>query len=235
MELVGEQIINASRSRVWAAINDPDILSRCIPGCEELTQVSDTERHARVALKVGPVRARFSGRIFMSDMVAPSGCKISFEGSGGAAGFAKGHSAVELSETGAQTTLRYTVSASVGGKLGQIGGRLIDASAKKVADEFFTAFDRALSDSSSSAAAPNSAEPDAIGHGVMVDGAQGTTPARGNAVGQQASAAPRQVAAAGPVTVPRVGVMAALAGEVSRVLWFGLGVGTTLLVMHLAR
>src|ERR1035437_203028 len=144
MELTGEQLVRAPRQQVWEALNDPTILSRCIPGCEEVNKVSDSEMHTRVAVKVGPVRARFSGRIFMTDVVAPSSCTLTFEGSGGAAGFAKGRSVVKLTDAGSGTRLAYSVEASVGGKLGQIGGRLIDSSAKKMADEFFAAFDYAL-------------------------------------------------------------------------------------------
>lgn len=144
MELTGEQLIRAPRQKVWDALNDPDILSRCIPGCKEISKVSDTETHTRVMLKIGPVRATFAGKIFMSDIDAPSKCTLIFEGAGGAAGFANGRSAVALTEEGDGTRLSYSVDASVGGKLGQIGGRLIDSSAKKMADEFFAAFDGAL-------------------------------------------------------------------------------------------
>lgn len=144
MELNGEQIVRAPRQQVWDALNDPTILSRCIPGCEEVKKVSDTETHTRVAMKIGPVRARFAGKIFMTDVTVPSSCTLTFEGSGGAAGFAKGRSGVVLTDEGSGTKLSYSVEASVGGKLGQIGGRLIDSSAKKMADEFFAAFDSAL-------------------------------------------------------------------------------------------
>ena len=144
MELNGQQHIGALRKNVWDALNDPAILSRCVPGCEEIIMVSDTEKHARVLLKIGPVRARFAGKIFMSDVQAPTSCTLSFEGVGGAAGFAKGRSQVSLADDGGGTRLSYTVEASVGGKLGQIGGRLIDSSAKKMADEFFAAFNAAL-------------------------------------------------------------------------------------------
>lgn len=153
MELHGEQIIRATRQQVWDAINDPTILSRCIPGCEEVTKVSDTETHTRVAIKIGPVRARFAGKIFMSDVVQASACTLMFEGSGGAAGFAKGRSAVTLTDQGQGTKLHYSVEASVGGKLGQIGGRLIDSSAKKMADEFFAAFDSVLTSAGAGAGA----------------------------------------------------------------------------------
>ncbi|MEO8837683.1 MAG: carbon monoxide dehydrogenase subunit G [Herbaspirillum sp.] len=144
MELNGERVIEAPRQIVWDALNDPAILSRCIPGCEELTKISDSETHARVLLKVGPVRARFSGKIFMTDLDVPSKCTLKFEGMGGVAGFAKGKSDVTLSDEGTGTKLCYSTQAAVGGRLGQVGGRLIDSSAKKMADEFFAALDDAL-------------------------------------------------------------------------------------------
>lgn len=144
MELNGQQYIAAARKSVWDALLDPLILSRCVPGCEEIVQVSDNEMHARVLMKVGPVRARFTGKLFMSDVLALTSCTLTFEGAGGAAGFAKGRSQVTLADEEGATRLSYTVEASVGGKLGQIGGRLIDSTAKKMADEFFTAFNAAL-------------------------------------------------------------------------------------------
>lgn len=147
MELNGERVIEAPRQKVWDALNDPTILSKCIPGCEEVNKISETETHTRVMLKVGPVRARFTGKILMTDLQAPLRCTLRFEGAGGVAGFAKGRSEVALSDEGEGTRLRYSVEAAVGGKLGQIGGRMIDSSAKKMADEFFAAFDAALATS----------------------------------------------------------------------------------------
>lgn len=139
MELNGEVAIDAPRERVWAALNDSAVLRACIPGCEEVVDESPTERRARVMVKIGPVRARFSGKVVLSDVVAPARCVLGFEGSGGAAGMASGRSQVELLDDGSSTRLTYTVKASVGGKLGQIGGRMIDASAKQLADQFFAA------------------------------------------------------------------------------------------------
>lgn len=145
MELNGEIIICAPRERVWSALNDASILHACIPGCEEVIDESPTVRRARVMIKVGPVRARFSGRVTLSEVESPSRCVMSFEGSGGAAGMASGQSQVELQETPDGTRLTYTVKASVGGKLGQIGGRMIDSSAKQLADQFFAALGAQLS------------------------------------------------------------------------------------------
>jgi hypothetical protein len=140
MELAGEVLIDAPRERVWAALNDPTVLQASIPGCEELVDTSPTERSARVMVKVGPVRARFTGKVTLSEVQPPHRCRLGFEGSGGAAGMASGHSQVELHEQDGGTRLTYTVKASVAGKLGQIGGRMIDASARQLADQFFEAF-----------------------------------------------------------------------------------------------
>ncbi len=140
MQLSGAVLIAAARERVWSALNDPGVLAACIPGCEGVEVVSPTEKTARVMVKVGPVRARFAGRILVSDATENVRCALSFEGSGGAAGLARGESQVELSDEADGTRLSYTVQASVAGKLGQVGGRMIDAAAKQMADQFFAAF-----------------------------------------------------------------------------------------------
>ncbi len=121
MELNGDILVAAPRDKVWAALNDPQVLARCIPGCESMEATSDTERTARVAVKVGPVRARFTGHLRLQDVRPGEGCTLQFEGSGGAAGMAKGQSSVSLSEEGEGTRLRYTAQAKVGGKLAQLG------------------------------------------------------------------------------------------------------------------
>jgi carbon monoxide dehydrogenase subunit G len=122
------------------ALNDPAVLTACIPGCEAVEQVGPLEKTARMMVKVGPVRAKFSGRIVMSEVIETESCAMTFEGSGGAAGMARGRSQVELSDEGENTRLRYTVQASVAGKLGLVGGRMIDGAAKQMADQFFNAF-----------------------------------------------------------------------------------------------
>ena len=144
MELSGEKLIGASPSAVWQALNDPAILANCIPACESVERISETETHARVLLRIGPVRTLFIGKILMSDIRPNEGCTMVFEGSGGNAGFANGRSTVALTREGEATKLAYTASASVGGKLGQVGGRMIDAFAKKMADEFFGNLQAAL-------------------------------------------------------------------------------------------
>ena len=144
MEIKGEYKIPASREKVFAALNDPVVLQACIPGCESLEKVSDTEMKAKVRMRIGPVSASFSGKVTLSDIDPPNGYKISGEGQGGAAGFAKGGAVVALREDGADTVLDYNVDAQVGGKIAQLGSRLIDSTAKKLAEEFFTNFAGAL-------------------------------------------------------------------------------------------
>jgi carbon monoxide dehydrogenase subunit G len=140
MDMTGEERITASRETVWAALNDPDILRQCIPGCEQLEKLSPTEMTARVKLQVGPVRATFQGKVTLSDLDPPNGYRISGEGQGGVAGYAKGGATVRLTDDGGGTLLRYEAKADVGGKLAQLGGRLIDSTAKKLAGEFFEKF-----------------------------------------------------------------------------------------------
>lgn len=142
MDMTGEHRIPAPRDAVWRALNDPEILKQAIPGCEEVVKLSDTEFTAKVTSKIGPVSAKFAGKVTLSDLDPPNGYKISGEGQGGAAGFAKGGAEVKL-EPGSsdqETMLRYTVHAQVGGKIAQIGSRLIDGVARKTAEQFFGKF-----------------------------------------------------------------------------------------------
>lgn len=154
MKLSDEIRIEAPRERVYAALNDPEILKRAIPGCQALERMSPTELTATVAAKIGPVKATFKGRVTLSDLNPPESYTIAGEGKGGAAGFAKGSAKVTLTEDGAATRLRYEVNADVGGKLAQVGARLIEGSSKKLAQEFFAAFKAVL-------AAPAVAAPEA--------------------------------------------------------------------------
>ena len=142
MDMTGEYLIAASRDKVWTALNDPDILKSCIAGCDELLRSGDNEFTARVTAKIGPVKASFGGKVTLSDIDAPNGYTITGEGQGGAAGFAKGNAKVALEprDGGKTTLLKYTAGAQIGGKLAQIGSRLVEGSAKKMADEFFAAF-----------------------------------------------------------------------------------------------
>ena len=158
MDMTGEHRINASRQAVWAGLNDPDTLKQSIDGIDALTKVSDTEFEATVMAKVGPVKAKFKGKITLSDLDPPNGYSITGEGQGGAAGFAKGGAKVRLEFGGAGATLlKYEAHAQIGGKLAQIGSRLVDSAARKYADEFFTAFAAVVE--AKSAAAPAVDEP----------------------------------------------------------------------------
>ena len=140
MEMQGERRIPAPRQAVWEKLNDPEALKQCIPGCESVEKTSDTQFTAKVRAKVGPVSAHFTGKVTLTDLNPPQGYTISGEGQGGVAGFAKGSAKVALEEEGGETVLRYGVQAQVGGKLAQIGSRLIDATARKMADDFFSKF-----------------------------------------------------------------------------------------------
>ncbi|MFT7571445.1 MAG: carbon monoxide dehydrogenase subunit G [Paracoccaceae bacterium] len=206
MEMTGEYNIPAPRQKVWEALNDPEILAACIPGCKELNKESDTELSATVKSKVGPVSATFKGKVTLSDIDAPNGYKISGEGTGGVAGFAKGGAEVKLVDDGDGTLLTYTATGQVGGKLAQIGSRLIDSTAKKMANEFFGKFAEVVGGSnaapeasaSAAAAAPAAAEPAA-------------TPAAAAPAPEAAPAAP-----ATPAAAP-----AQSGGGISPVVWVG--------------
>ena len=209
MELNDEVLIEAARERVWAALNDAGVLQACIPGCEQVVDESPTVRSVRLMIKLGPVRARFNGRITLSEVEQPVRCVMAFEGSGGAAGMASGRSQVELTELGNSTRLAYSVKASVGGKLGQIGGRMIDASAKQLADQFFAALQAHL--------VPVIPALPALPVLAAADSAQ-------NKVGTSMGVAGVQTLA--PAAPPPASV-SIVAGEFSRVLWFALGVAST--------
>ena len=140
MDMSGEERIAAPREAVWAALNDPETLKACIPGCQSLIMKSPTELEAVVKVKIGPVSATFTGEVTLSNLNPPEGYTISGEGKGGIAGFAKGGADVRLREDGADTILSYDVKAQIGGKLAQLGQRLVNGAAKKVADDFFQKF-----------------------------------------------------------------------------------------------
>lgn len=140
MDMTGQQHIPASKEEVWNALNDTEVLKVCIPGCQELVKSSDTQMSAVAVIKVGPVKARFQGVVTLSDLDPPNGYKITGEGQGGVAGFAKGVAAVRLEEAEGGTILHYNVDAQIGGKLSQLGGRLIDVTAKQMSGQFFKRF-----------------------------------------------------------------------------------------------
>jgi carbon monoxide dehydrogenase subunit G len=146
MEMTGEQLVPASQQETWNALNDPQVLKACVPGCESIEASGKDEYQVLMVARVGPVSAKFKGKLTLSDIRPPNSYSISFEGQGGPAGFAKGGAKVNLtSENAGQTRLAYSVQANVGGKLAQIGSRLVDAAAKKVADDFFRNFNEKLS------------------------------------------------------------------------------------------
>ena len=140
MEMNGEERIAAPREKVWAALNDPEVLKQCIPGCESLEKTGDNTMTATVKLKIGPVSAKFAGDVTLENINAPESYTISGEGKGGVAGFAKGGADVKLTEDGPDTILSYDVKAQVGGRIAQLGSRLIDSTSKKLAGQFFSKF-----------------------------------------------------------------------------------------------
>ncbi len=140
MEMSGEERIPATQDQTWAGLNDPEILKACVPGCESIERVADNEYQVLMVARVGPVSAKFKGKLALSDLDPPNSYALAFEGQGGAAGFGKGSAQVQLAPEGDATLLKYQVKASVGGKLAQIGSRLVDAAAKKIAKDFFAAF-----------------------------------------------------------------------------------------------
>ncbi len=140
MDLSDEIRIEAPKEVVYAALNDPEVLRQCIPGCEELIQHSPTELEAKVVLKIGPVKANFAGNVLLDPSDAPDGFSLTGEGKGGAAGFAKGGADVTLEADGTATLLRYNAKADVGGKIAQLGSRLVTGTAKKLSAKFFASF-----------------------------------------------------------------------------------------------
>jgi len=159
MQITGSFTVPAPRRRVWEALNDPEILRQCIPGCEELNRVADNAFEGKVVAKVGPVKASFAGRVTLSDLDPPNGYTIQGEGKGGVAGFAKGVAKVKLKDDGAGTVLDYEADASVGGKLAQLGGRLVEGAASQTAQGFFAKFSELVAGGGAEAAAAAPAVP----------------------------------------------------------------------------
>ena len=169
MDMTGERLIPAPREQVWAALNDPAVLQASIPGCEAVEKTSDTDMTAKVALKIGPMAARFTGKVKLENVNPPESYTITGEGNGGAMGFAKGGADVTLAAVGPnETRLTYAVKAQVGGKMAQLGGRLIDATAKQMSDQFFDRFAAQLT--------PAETDP-ATGEAAAVDPAMAASPA----------------------------------------------------------
>jgi len=218
MKMTGEYVLAASRADVWAALNDPEVLKECIPGCETIEKTSDTEMNATVKMKVGPVSAKFKGKVTLSDLNPPTSYTISGEGSGGAAGFAKGGARVTLSDAPqGGTVLSYDVDAQVGGKIAQIGQRLIDQTAKKLADEFFAAFanrvgvspagdGEAAADADTAADGAAAPTPQALNTPIAAEATPAATapePAATATPAPQASATTAPAASTGPAAAPQ--------------------------------
>lgn len=146
MDMASTQRINASRETVWAAINDPEMLKKCIPGCQSVEKISDTEMTAVIVLKIGPVKATFQGRVQFDNVVEPDSLTLSGEGTGGIAGHAKGSADVKLEDDSGATVLTYTIKAQIGGKIAQLGARLIDSTTQKLAKEFFSRLETEIVD-----------------------------------------------------------------------------------------
>lgn len=222
MEITGTQTIAAPRQQVWDALNDPAVLKLSLPGCISVDRTSPEEFKVVMAAAIGPLRARFNGVLRMSDVNAPESCTMVFEGQGGAVGFGKGNSVVKLSESNGQTELSYSAEAQVGGKLAQVGSRLIDSVARKMADDFFKAFKaqlagpEAVPTRTSATSGPQKAE-----HAGATDGpttAAAVSAATSNAVSQAAVVTASQAIAGAPATVMVPGwwlAIAAILGSLS--------------------
>jgi len=234
MKMSGEYRIPAPREAVWAALNDPEILKQAIPGCESLERGDDDAFVATAAAKVGPVSAKFKGELQLSNLNPPASYDISGQGKGGPAGFAKGGAHVELVEDGAETVLKYDVDASVGGKLAQVGQRLIDSTAKKMADEFFGRFVELVAQS------PAAAE-DARGEPAPESAPELTpkptpepTPEPAIAAAATASAAPAPAAAAQPKSAePKAGAPGETRGPDNRMLLLAAAAVVVVLILLL--
>lgn len=198
MELTGTQLINQPRDRVWQGLNDPEILRQCIPGCDSFLPAEANAYDVVMAITVGPIKARFKGRLQLTDLLPPESYALSFDGSGGAAGFGKGDATVRLADRAGDTELNYAVKAKVGGRLAQVGSRLIDGVAKKTADEFFLRFKRLLDAGAQDEAPASAAE---------------TRPSRRDDIGAPA-AAPRN-----RIALWSVAALLALAVLIALVYW----------------
>jgi carbon monoxide dehydrogenase subunit G len=215
--MTGQRILPVSPQQAWNALNDPEMLKACIPGCESVTLTGPDQYEVLMAARIGPVAAKFKGKLTQSDVVEPVSYKISFDGQGGVAGFGKGSADVRLTAIDAGTQLDYDVSAQVGGKIAQIGSRLVDAAAAKIADEFFASFETKLSEVAAASAASLAAT------------ATGTSSPAGDA--PTASTAPVPTA----VTAPSARAGADAAAGQRWVRWAILFAIAAVLIMYLSR
>ena len=224
MEMTGEFRIPAPRQRVWEGLNDPEILKSSIPGCQTIEKLSDTEFTAKVLAQVGPVKANFAGKVTLSDLEPPRSYTIAGEGTGGVAGFAKGSAKVDLAEDGGATVLHYAVQAHVGGKLAQIGSRLIDSVARKMAENFFTRFVAAVAPEQRAMGSKDIHDPELpAGDGIVKPPAQNVEPV--GSVEAQPGTSTEQGAAAGSaqnkdIRLPPAVWVTGLAAIVGAMLYF---------------
>jgi uncharacterized protein len=178
MNLNGQRTIHATVAQTWAGLNDPQVLQQCITGCESMLADGEGSFKLLLAMKVGPVSARFSGQLRREDVQPLASYKILFEGQGGAAGFGKGQACVSLQDVGGLTRLTYTSQANVGGKLAQVGSRLIDSVAAKVADDFFKSFETLMQKQHAADLPTGASEPEAEGRAIQPQGSGFSTPWR---------------------------------------------------------
>lgn len=237
MDMTGERRIPAPRQTVWEALNNPEVLKASIPGCESLEKLDDDQMKATAAVKVGPISARFTGKVQLTDIDPPNGYRISGEGQGGVAGFAKGGANVALADDGADTLLHYQVNAQVGGKLAQLGGRLIDATAKQMADAFFDRFSKQVQ-AMSPVAEPAVAPPEPAmspARPVMSPAAQpAMSPAGAEAAAGRTMAEPVAVAMAAPPAA--ISIWSLIPREpfgLPLVAWLGSGVFVIMILLML--
>lgn len=220
MELTGRQVIAAPIDRTWVALNDPGTLKECIAGCESIDKTGDDEYAVVMAVRIGPVNAKFKGKLKLQNLQPPSSYTIAFEGQGGVAGFGKGSADVRLTPQGGNTTLDYTARATVGGKIAQIGSRLVDSAAKKMADDFFTAFNARMG----GAAVPAAAVEEPAGGVAAAPAEPGQPGAPGEPAPVPAATPPSTVPApaprpSGPGGIPRWAWIAVAAAVALILLW----------------
>jgi hypothetical protein len=220
MEMTGEFRIPAPRQRVWEGLNDPEILKSSIPGCQTIEKLSDTEFTAKVLAQVGPVKANFAGKVTLSDLQPPQSYTIAGEGTGGVAGFAKGSAKVNLDEDGGATVLHYAVQAHVGGKLAQIGSRLIDSVARRMAENFFTRFVAAVAPEQVAPAAAGTTETEPVSRDRVAAAPQAQGRAPTASVEAQPNAAPESKK---DIRLPPVVWVTGLAAIIGAMLYFFTG------------
>jgi carbon monoxide dehydrogenase subunit G len=227
MDMTGEFRIPAPRQRVWEGLNDPQILKECIPGCQTIERLSDTEFTAKVVAQVGPVKANFGGKVTLSDLDPPQSYTIAGEGSGGVAGFAKGSAKVNLVDDSGVTVLNYAVQAHVGGKLAQIGSRLIDSVARKMAETFFTRFVAAVAPEQAPSVVDGAAESEAETDRSIPPGpdrsGQAATPATSVEAQPQPAAPDTESAKSKDVRLPPVIWATGLAAIIGGILYYFTG------------